>query len=46
MLTATLLLHLAGMALGRYVLRRQRVLSAAAGGAVALLGSALLLGLA
>lgn len=46
MLTGTLLLHLAGMALGRHVLRRQRMLRAAAGGAVALLGSVLLLGLA
>ena len=46
MLTGTLLLHLAGMALGRYLLQRRRGLRAAAGGAVALLGSALLLGLA
>lgn len=46
MLLSTVLLHLLGMALGRYLLRRQRVLSTAAGGAVALLGSALLLGLA
>jgi len=46
MLAGTLLLHLAGMALGRYLLHRQRVLTAATGGAVALLGSALLLGMA
>jgi urease accessory protein len=46
MLVSTALLHLAGMALGRYVLQRQHALSAAIGGAVALLGSALLLGLA
>lgn len=46
MLAGTALLHLTGMALGHYLLRRQRVLSTAAGGAVALLGSALLLGLA
>lgn len=46
MLISTALLHLTGMALGRYVLQRQRALSAATGGAVALLGSALLLGLA
>lgn len=46
MLLSSALLHLTGMALGRYALRNRRTLSTAAGGAVALLGSALLLGLA
>lgn len=46
MLAGTVLLHLGGMALGRYVLHRQRVLRVASGVGVALLGSALLLGLA
>lgn len=43
MLLATALLHLAGIALGRLVLQRQRWASGAAGGAVALLGAGLLL---
>jgi urease accessory protein len=43
MLLSTALLHVAGIAMGRAVLARQRWLSSSAGGAVALLGSALLL---
>lgn len=46
LLISSALLHLAGMALGRYALLGRRALSTAAGSAVALLGSALLLGLA
>jgi urease accessory protein len=46
MLISTALLLLTGLALGRHALRSRRTLSTAAGGAVALLGSALLLGLA
>ena len=46
MLVGTALLLLTGLALGRYLLHSRRTLSTAAGGAVALLGSALLLGLA
>jgi urease accessory protein len=46
MLVSTAVLHLTGMALGRHVLRGRQALSTVAGGSVALLGSALLLGLA
>jgi len=46
MLASTALLHGAGIALGRTVFAHRRWLSGAAGGAVALLGSALLLRLA
>ncbi|MDR2128446.1 MAG: HupE/UreJ family protein [Burkholderiaceae bacterium] len=43
MLIATASLHLAGIALGLWMQRQRRWLSASAGGSVALLGSALLL---
>jgi len=43
MLASTALLHVSGIALGRFVFAQHRWLSTAAGGAVALLGSALLL---
>jgi urease accessory protein len=43
MLASTALLHVAGIGLGRAVFARHRWLSGTAGGAVALLGSALLL---
>ena len=46
MLVSTALLHVTGIALGRFVFAQHRWLSTAAGGAVALLGSALLLRLA
>lgn len=46
MLLATAALHLAGIVLGRKLFAKQRWLAPAAGSAVALLGSALLLGLA
>jgi urease accessory protein len=46
MLVSTALLHVSGIALGRFVFAQHRWLSAAAGGAVALLGSTLLLRLA
>jgi urease accessory protein len=46
MLTSTALLHVSGIALGRFVFAQHRWLSTAAGGAVALLGSTLLLRLA
>lgn len=46
MLASTALLHVAGITLGRQLFTRQRWLAPAAGSAVALLGSALLLGLA
>jgi urease accessory protein len=46
MLASTAVLHVSGIALGRFVFAQHRWLSAAAGGAVALLGSTLLLRLA
>ena len=46
MLVSTALLHASGIALGRFVFAQHRWLSTTAGGAVALLGSTLLLRLA
>jgi urease accessory protein len=46
MLASTALLHVSGISLGRFVFAKHRWLNATAGGAVALLGSVLLLRLA